>query len=208
MPTNKISIPTPCHEKLDTMSLTDKGRYCTSCRKEVIDFTNMCDSDVLKVIRENPGGCGTFLPSQLNRNLEALPKKGRWQAAAIAVGMLSIASPVMAQQNMEPTIQTEAAKSQDSSTDTSTKNEPFTLRGIAVDEEGEPLKHIKVAVLNGKTTSTNRKGEFKIKVEDGDLLLFYYNRRIGATMEIISRITTVVTIPVKTTMYQLSGRYF
>ncbi|WP_044001426.1 hypothetical protein [Hymenobacter swuensis] len=55
-----LAIPQPCHEDWTHMTPTERGRFCQSCRKEVLDFTDMAPADILHVIRQAPGGsvCG------------------------------------------------------------------------------------------------------------------------------------------------------
>lgn len=66
-----ISVADPCHEDWDKMSAVDKGRYCASCQKTVIDFTLMNDGEVLDIFEEAKNGspCGRFLNTQLDRPL-------------------------------------------------------------------------------------------------------------------------------------------
>src|SRR5690606_41653554 len=45
-----ISIPNACHESWLAMTPVENGRYCMSCRKNVMDFTNMSDREILKYI--------------------------------------------------------------------------------------------------------------------------------------------------------------
>ena len=44
----KINIPEPCHEDWAQMTSTEKGKFCDSCAKEVIDFTNKSDEQLYK----------------------------------------------------------------------------------------------------------------------------------------------------------------
>lgn len=65
----KISIPTPCHEDLGQMDKTEKGRFCLSCQKEVVDFTKMSDEDIVLYFENKKNGgarvCGTFRADQV-----------------------------------------------------------------------------------------------------------------------------------------------
>ena len=73
----QLSIPEPCHENWDTMSPTQQGRYCNACAKEVIDFSNMSDTEVLNYFLKKRSGavCGNAYPDQLDRPITAMPKK-------------------------------------------------------------------------------------------------------------------------------------
>lgn len=64
-----VSISEPCHEDWNQMTATEKGKFCKSCTKEVIDFTNMTDERVFKYLHKNEDTCGRFYASQLDRKL-------------------------------------------------------------------------------------------------------------------------------------------
>jgi TonB family protein len=64
-----FSVPNPCHEKWDGMQPQENGRYCGSCQKVVIDFTNKTEQEIIDYIQANTGKkmCGTFKTIQLDR---------------------------------------------------------------------------------------------------------------------------------------------
>ncbi|WP_165871394.1 carboxypeptidase-like regulatory domain-containing protein [Flaviaesturariibacter flavus] len=65
-----IEIPSACHEQWHDMEARANGRYCGSCRKTVIDFTNKTDAELAEYFRNyTGGGCGRFHNDQLNRVL-------------------------------------------------------------------------------------------------------------------------------------------
>ncbi|WP_299556615.1 energy transducer TonB [Seonamhaeicola sp.] len=63
-----IKIPEPCHEDWRTMTPKEKGRYCDSCAKTVIDFTKMSTFEIQDFIHQNKGTriCGHFKQTQLD----------------------------------------------------------------------------------------------------------------------------------------------
>lgn len=65
-----ISIPNPCLEDWRMMSPTEKGRFCTSCAKEVIDFSVLDDKTTDGILASKPIGqiCGRFNTTQLTNN--------------------------------------------------------------------------------------------------------------------------------------------
>src|SRR6186997_3287000 len=73
----KLSIPEPCQQNWDDMAPTSQGRFCSSCAKEVIDFSQMSDTDVLNYFEIVKHGkvCGRTYPDQLNRPITNLPAK-------------------------------------------------------------------------------------------------------------------------------------
>ncbi len=67
----QLQVPKPCHENWDKMNATDKGRFCLSCRKKVIDFSMLSDQQILQHIsKSSEGFCGKFNNEQLNRDIK------------------------------------------------------------------------------------------------------------------------------------------
>lgn len=48
----KISIPQPCHENWNEMLPEEKGRFCLSCQKCVLDLTKMTDDEILNISKQ------------------------------------------------------------------------------------------------------------------------------------------------------------
>ncbi|HVX50195.1 MAG TPA: carboxypeptidase-like regulatory domain-containing protein [Chitinophagaceae bacterium] len=81
-----VTIPTPCHENWQNMTPADKGRFCQSCAKQVVDFTMMTDNEVLNYFKKATGPtCGRFMNDQLQRPLQPVKqdKKKAWWIAAM-----------------------------------------------------------------------------------------------------------------------------
>ncbi len=80
----QLSIPKPCHEDWDKMSPEDKGRFCASCSKTVMDFSSMSDRELAEffkrpALRRAQGSvCGRFTNEQLNRDIEIPRKRIPW----------------------------------------------------------------------------------------------------------------------------------
>jgi len=79
----KILIPKPCHENWDSMTTTEKGRFCEICSRKVSDFSNSSDEELYEEIKSNPNICGNFRENQLNRNI-AMSVLGK-----IALGLIA-----------------------------------------------------------------------------------------------------------------------
>lgn len=88
-----ISIPKPCHEHWENMEATERGAFCYSCQREVIDFSAMTDCEVIEYLEKHKTGCGRFREDQLDTKL-SIPKVGigifRWRA--LLLGFLSLIS--------------------------------------------------------------------------------------------------------------------
>ena len=52
------------------MTANEKGKFCSSCQKTVIDFSTKTDAEVQAFFQQNKNKpvCGRFLNSQLNAN--------------------------------------------------------------------------------------------------------------------------------------------
>ncbi len=63
-----LSIPEPCHENWNEMLPLEKGAFCATCSKAVIDFTNLSDEEVRNYFFQNKGQktCGRFKNHQLS----------------------------------------------------------------------------------------------------------------------------------------------
>lgn len=66
-----ISIPEPCHEDWNSMVPDENGKFCNSCSKSVIDFTNKTDAEIHEIMMKNKDKkvCGHLKTSQVNRPL-------------------------------------------------------------------------------------------------------------------------------------------
>jgi hypothetical protein len=68
-----ITIPKPCHENWNAMTPSETGRFCSSCTKNVVDFTTKNATEIQSFFIENQGKsiCGRFKNEQLGTfNLE------------------------------------------------------------------------------------------------------------------------------------------
>jgi hypothetical protein len=76
----QLQIPIPCHENWENMTPGDKGRFCSSCQKKVIDFSNMSDREIALFFKKSStrSVCGRFIEEQLNRDIEIPRKRIPW----------------------------------------------------------------------------------------------------------------------------------
>jgi hypothetical protein len=72
----KISIPKPCHENWNKMSPKEKGRFCSSCAKTVVDFTKKSTTEIQDYLIEhkNKRVCGHFYKKQLDTIVIEIPQ--------------------------------------------------------------------------------------------------------------------------------------
>lgn len=75
----QLSIPTPCHENWQGMTPNEQGRFCSSCQKTVVDFTNMTDSQIITFFKEPKASvCGRLHPDQMDRDIVQPAKRLPW----------------------------------------------------------------------------------------------------------------------------------
>lgn len=103
-----IQILNPCHENWEEMTPTEKGRFCTACQKNVIDFTTFSDAEIVAYLSKNQNTCGRFYQKQLEKDYAALsplnthrPAPLTWLRKGFAAAMLLIINaPLTAQSNI------------------------------------------------------------------------------------------------------------
>ncbi len=68
----KVNLPEPCHEDWNKMDAKEKGRFCGSCEKLVIDFSKMSDTQIISYFKQYKGQstCGHFKKTQIDRTLK------------------------------------------------------------------------------------------------------------------------------------------
>jgi hypothetical protein len=72
---HKIIIPKPCHEDWNKMTPNDNGRFCSSCSKNVVDFTNMLPDEIQVYFQHHSNVCGRFKNSQLDSLTIQIPSR-------------------------------------------------------------------------------------------------------------------------------------
>ncbi|WP_394974215.1 carboxypeptidase-like regulatory domain-containing protein [uncultured Croceitalea sp.] len=162
----KITIPEPCSEDWNKMSPTQKGAFCKSCAKEVIDFTNTTNRELARKIAKGDNICGRFKPEQLNTSLPIVSQNQFRRNAAMLgfTSLLALGTPLVAQQSVTP-VQTPQHFVVGRIAQQSIKTEKYIVTGIVKDLNNMPLVGATI-VLEGNTTGTktNMKGEFNIVV--------------------------------------------
>lgn len=59
-----VKIPEPCHESWDKMTPTQQGKFCLSCNKEVVDFSQKSTNEIINYFQSRGNNkerlCGRF----------------------------------------------------------------------------------------------------------------------------------------------------
>jgi TonB family protein len=152
-------IPSPCSEDWNNMLPNEKGRFCNSCQKNVIDFTNKSNEEIGQYLKEHiqNGVCGRMRVSQFqsHKYFQSLTfketlnnkHKHRFQYSCIALGSLLI---LACSQHQNTNIKTTVTKTEINQNDSS-KIDSITLNNGDTDS-------VKIA-----TTATEEKNNQTIK---------------------------------------------
>ncbi|WP_203258771.1 carboxypeptidase-like regulatory domain-containing protein [Hyunsoonleella ulvae] len=165
-----ISISTPCSEQFSQFKKTATGGFCNSCKKEVIDFRQMSDAQIIDYLNNRQNGiCGYFKSSQINRPMVHSTLKTRtfkfWNVAAIAILSLFSLQTIQAQEKIGK-IKTETKVIVDNA----------LLTGIVEDESG-PLAGANILLKGSKiggTADFDGKFKFPKPLQQGDILIVSY----------------------------------
>jgi hypothetical protein len=183
----KLSISKPCSEKFSNFYPTEIGGYCDSCKKEVIDFTQMSERDILKHLDNELGKtCGYFRNVQIKTYSTPVTSDfkqkvnylGTRIASFILLSFLSISKSQAQEIEQSPTMQVHLDKNSLQDHDSILINGEYEVTGILVDKNtNEPLPFANVMLKDsGTTTMTDMDGRFKFPhpLKTGDKLVFAY----------------------------------
>lgn len=172
-----ITIPEPCHESWDTMTPTEKGRFCQLCTKEVIDFTKSSDEQIIKHLNSNGNVCGRFSGKQLNRDLTLTRKEQTNYFSFLFSGLFSFALlntvPVVAQG--KPRVEQTDKKYTSIPLKNTLTKDSVTVSGTIVDENNIPLPGVTILIKGStKEVVTDYDGKYSITTHHNDILKFLF----------------------------------
>lgn len=168
--TVQFQVKEPCSEKWGNMHTLPGGKFCNSCEKTVVDFTQMTDNEIIRFFEKNNQKlCGSFRPDQLNRDIKyPLPSSSlkKWTSiAAIAAGLLAW-TPMTAQTGFPIENIFIIKKFQQKNNFPSQK---YQLKGVVTDENGDTLIGTSIYLGNYDGTITGADGSFSLDVPIGKL---------------------------------------
>lgn len=168
-----LSIPKPCHEKWEKFNPTTLGGFCSSCQKEVIDFTSW-DEDQIKTyfLSTKNVSCGRFKENQLKVYTSEKMKTTflqKWIPASLLSFILFFSTHETKAQNSEkPVQQTPLVKGKISSPKNHDKALCITFRGTVRDAVDSTYILGATVSLKGTTltTNTDADGRFSLITEN------------------------------------------
>ncbi|WP_255571295.1 carboxypeptidase-like regulatory domain-containing protein [Halomarinibacterium sedimenti] len=163
----KISIPEPCHEDWAKMTPTEKGKFCNVCTKEVFDFTETSDEELVKRVTQGKNLCGRFKKSQLDREVKLERKSSNSilpYAASLLMPLSMMASEVKNNSEIEkPFISLGIGSHPIKSI--------IYVSGYVTDADGNPVRNAEVVMLEkGDWVRTDAQGFYSLKCVSGSTL--------------------------------------
>jgi hypothetical protein len=87
-----IQLNNPCHENWNNMAPNEQGAYCSSCRKNVIDFTRKTENEIYEILENSEGEmCGRFTQFQLQQPVRKTELNNgflNWRAIAASLAAM------------------------------------------------------------------------------------------------------------------------
>jgi hypothetical protein len=178
----RLSIPKPCAENWDSFKPAEKGGYCSSCEKTVIDFSKMSNRAIVAYFQNHQSDktCGRFKSHQLGEIGINSPKSRFTPLKYLTAGIFGMSLLVTASEtgakNHDSIIEINEIEKNDLTQQTRAVVSRV-VEGIVTDENGEGLPGVYI-VLKGTMLSvrTDLDGKFKFTQElnFGDVLIFSF----------------------------------
>ncbi len=173
-----IEIPNPCHQDWEQMTPDNHGRFCGSCQKSVIDFTEWSDARLYQFLaRNNRPVCGRFLATQINRQIQLPPQPhSQLYRIAIAFGLTLLFTQIgeVKAQTRAPIVASALIDSMSAKDSLSTSDSFGIIHGIVTDGKmREPLINCSIRLSQGGVlkvgTITDYDGKYRlIHIVPGD----------------------------------------
>jgi CarboxypepD_reg-like domain/Secretion system C-terminal sorting domain len=172
-----LSIADPCHEDWNKMTLVEQGRFCASCQKNVVDFTNQTDGEIISFFNNyNGSACGRFNDEQLGRPIQKIELKPASSFLKYAASLLLPVSLFAAKANAQaPKPQSNIICMPTTDTDNelvilagavsiSKQSKKVLVKGTVIDEiTKEPLAGVSVMIKGTKQgVVTDSNGNYSI----------------------------------------------
>jgi|SRR6218665_80426 len=184
----QLEISGPCSANWGKMNRTEKGRFCQSCQKEVIDFTGMSEQQLALFFKSNKKAvCGKLRNDQLRQELTVPRKRIHWfrYLLQVALPALIFSNKGSAQGAVASRVKVEAVRKDQESLRIKVPEidvAPIVreIKGHVVDGQKQPVSGASVMKKGtSEGTVTNALGEFTLKVNDEDPIVYLEVSSVG-----------------------------
>lgn len=173
----QITFPKPCHEDWGNMTSADKGRFCNSCQKNVIDLSMYTDEKLHEFLIEhrNENICARLKGSQLGRSIVPASQTNNWLHKLIAASGLALMFTLAGTATsfaQAPLTQHTATYEQSTSNNKNHEPQLLTIKGKVVDKDGAPIPYaIARLSLDARALTsvlTNEHGDYTLVMNTQD----------------------------------------
>jgi hypothetical protein len=176
----QLSIPKPCHENWDAMTPSEKGKFCGSCQKTVIDFTEMSDRHIAEFFKKpSTSVCGRFYQNQLHKEIELPKKRIPWikYFFQIALPAFLVSIKANAQKTTvlmgDTTYCTQTMGFVSSKAIAEKSTEPNVINGQIIDQDGNKIAFATIVIKNSNVgTQSDAEGKFQLQAPLNSKLVF------------------------------------
>jgi len=196
----QLSIPRPCHEIWDSMKPSEKGKFCASCQKTVIDFTEMSDRQIAEFFKRPIGSvCGHFYQNQLNKDIQLPKKRIPWVKYffqfALPAFLVSMKSNAQKTRVVGDTTYCTQTMGFVSTTAPGKGTSSKTISGQIVDADGNKVAFATIIIKNSQIgTQSDGDGKFELTAPPNSTLVFsavgYNSKELEIKDQMVNLIVT------------------
>lgn len=165
----KISIPQPCHENWNKMLPEEKGRFCLSCQKCVLDFSKFSDNEIITTLQNKPDICIKSNSIELQRFNQLLQENNKFKYLnfvrySTLLFFLGIGTTSFSQDQKSVNV---ISQENDTSDFEMISNDSIRiLKGRVIDSEGMPMEGAQVGIRRHQNLrmNTDKDGYFLFKI--------------------------------------------
>lgn len=178
-----LLVSRPCAEKWDNFSPTSTGGFCSSCSKNVIDFTQMSDAEIIQYFKNIPANtCGRFHKDQLKTyeyKTASTHRAGfRWIHTGLLSALLVFLGKEVTMAMPSARAKTEIFESDGKKASNLPVNEEgHIVSGVVTYEDNEVLPGVNVVLKGtdiGTVTDVDGRFQFPVELKEGDVLVFSF----------------------------------
>jgi hypothetical protein len=147
----QLRIDNPCSENWEEMLPAEKGKFCQSCSKNVIDFTTLSDKEIIAFVSKSSSTlCGRISADQLNHTFSykkefSLPPL--FQKIAAGLLFLGLSEHVQASEKKSAPITFSQLPEKESITKTSSTDSLIVFKGVVMDSvTKEPIPFASIII--------------------------------------------------------------
>lgn len=175
----QLSIPKPCSENWEAMQAQNHGRFCSSCRKTVTDFTNMKDDAFIAYFQNKRNvGCGRFTERQLqleipfkSQPLIPFSRISKYIAASM-ITTAGLSGKVLGQDITTTEITSIATI--DNGNETKISDKTTVVKGRVIDYQGNGEPNLSILIKDYNiSTFSDAEGYFELQIIKDPKIVFY-----------------------------------